>query len=514
MVAEARSGAEGITVGGSPAAFTVSDALGAAREQTRGTSRIAITACVYWLAAKAALCMAIEPGYATPVWPAAGFALCAVLLWGRYSALGVVLGSVAANLATALDPASSLSIARSVAVTLGIGSGAALQALLGAWLIERFVGLPVPFEAKQSIGRFAILGGPVACVASASVGVSTLVAAGLLPWANYPFSWATWWVGDSIGVVIFAPLSLILIANPGLLWQRSRAPLTLPLLGSVTVVTLLFWQTRLAAVGSQPGWRAWLVLGVGLWFMRIMSTATLISVGRVSQAQRSAEEGERRSLELEERVRLRTAELSATLAEREVLLQEIHHRVKNNLQVISSLINMQMRCLEDSVSRDALTECQARVYTIALIHETLYESRDYSDMPFSDYVRSLATSVFQLGGAPETISLQLELEPVTLPIDRAIPCGLILNELLVNALKHAFPDGRAGRISIRLQQRDADRVTLLVCDDGIGGREPVDRTNGELGMQLVATLAQQIHADLSVKRAGGTTVELVFAGRG
>jgi two-component sensor histidine kinase len=135
-------------------------------------------------------------------------------------------------------------------------------------------------------------------------------------------------------------------------------------------------------------------------------------------------------------------------------------------------------------------------------------------MPFSDYVRSLATSVFQLGGAPETISLQLELEPVTLPIDRAIPCGLILNELLVNALKHAFPDGRAGRISIRLQQRDADRVTLLVCDDGIGGREPVDRTNGELGMQLVATLAQQIHADLSVKRAGGTTVELVFAGRG
>jgi two-component sensor histidine kinase/integral membrane sensor domain MASE1 len=510
----ARSGAGEISVGRSPAAFTVLDALGAAREQTRGYSRTAITALAYWLAAKAALWMAIEPGYATPVWPAAGFALCAVLLWGKHTALGVVVGSAAANFATGLDPSSSSSIARSLAVALGLGCGAGLQALLGAWLIERFVGLPVPLEAKQSIGRFVILGGPVACVASASVGVSTLLASGLISWANYPFSWATWWVGDSIGVVIFAPLSLILIANPGLLWQRSRATLTLPLLGSVTVVTLLFWQTRTASLGGQPGWRAWLVLGVGLWFMRIMSTATLVSVGRVTQAQRSAEEGERRSLELEERVRLRTAELSATLGEREVLLQEIHHRVKNNLQVISSLINMQVRRLDEGASRAALTECQARVYTIALIHETLYESRDYSEMPFSDYVRSLATSVFQLAGSPERISLQLDLEPVTLSVERAIPCGLILNELIVNALKHAFPDGRPGCVSVQLQHREAGRVALVVRDDGVGVREVADRNSGELGLQLVATLAQQIRADLSVKRATGTTVELEFVGRG
>jgi len=501
-------------VAGTPAAFAVVDALGVAREQTRGFSRVAITASSYWLAAKAALWLAIEPGYATPVWPAAGFALCAVLLWGKHTALGVLVGSVAANLATGMDSASAVSIARPLAVALGIGCGAALQAVLGAWLIERFVGLPVPFEAKQAIGRFGILGGPVACVVSATVGGCTLVAADLLSWDNYPFSWATWWVGDSIGVVIFAPLCLSLFANPGLLWRRSRATLTLPLLGSVAVVTLLFWQTRVASSGHQPGWRAWLVLGIGLWFMRIMSTATLVSVGRVTQAQRSAEEGERRSLELEERVRVRTAELSATLEEREVLLQEIHHRVKNNLQVISSLINMQMRRLEDSASRNALTECQARVYTIALIHETLYESRDYSEMPFSDYVRSLATSVFQLAGSPEGVSLQLALEQVTLPVDRAIPCGLILNELLVNALKHAFPDGRSGCISVRLQHRDAGRVALVVHDDGIGVQEAADRKNGELGMQLIATLAQQIRADLSVKRAAGTTVELEFAGRG
>jgi two-component sensor histidine kinase len=513
MVAEARSGDEVIRAGRAPAAFTVSDALGVAREQTRGFSRIAVTGLAYWLGAKAALWMAIEPGYATPVWPAAGFALCAVLLWGRNMALGVVLGSIAANVATGLS-GSWFSVVRSLSVALIIGIGAALQALLGAWLIERFVGLPVPLAAKRSIGRFAVLGGPVACAVSASVGVSALIVAGLLPSADLPFSWATWWVGDSIGVVIFAPLALILLANPAVLWQRSRATLTLPLLGSVAVVALLFWETRMASFAGQAGWRAWVVLGIGLWFMRIMSTAMLVSVGSLTQAQRSAEEVERRSVELEERVRARTAELSATLKEREVLLQEIHHRVKNNLQVISSLISMQARRLEQGASRDALTECQARVYTIALIHESLYESRDYCEMPFSEYVRSLATSVFQLAGSPEAISLELQLEPLTLPVDRAIPCGLILNELIVNALKHAFPDGRPGNIWIELGRRQGDRIALAVRDDGVGVQDASPANSGELGMQLVGTLAQQIQAKLSVKHAAGTSVELEFAGSG
>jgi two-component sensor histidine kinase/integral membrane sensor domain MASE1 len=514
MVAEARSGAEQISVVRTPAELSLIDALGAAREQSRGYSRVAVTAFAYWLAAKAALWLALDPGYATPVWPAAGFALGAVLLWGRPVALGVLLGSAAANFPTGFDPAIGVGAGGSVVLSLGIGLGAAAQALIGAWLIERFVGLPVPFEAKRSIGRFAVLGGPLACLTSASIGATLLVASGLLSWENYPFSWATWWVGDSIGVVIFAPLSLILIANPSLLWRRGRNTLTWPLLGSVCVVALLFLETRAAALGGQQGWHAWLVLGIGLWFVRVMSTAMLVSVGDVTLAQRSAEQGERRSQELEERVQARTAELSATLAEREVLLQEIHHRVKNNLQVISSLINMQTRRLEQGASRDALSECQARVHTIALIHEILYESRDYCQMPFSDYVRGLVHSVLQLSGSPENITLELELEPLSLSVEKAIPCGLILNELIVNALKHAFPAGRAGKIRVELHSREAERVALTVSDDGIGVAEARNTENGELGMQLVRTLAQQIRADLRVKHAAGTSVELEFAGRG
>jgi two-component sensor histidine kinase len=264
-----------------------------------------------------------------------------------------------------------------------------------------------------------------------------------------------------------------------------------------------------ASFAMSQGWQAWLVLGVGLLFVRLMGTSTLVSMGRASRAQRSVEEGERRSQELEERVRARTTQLSVTLKEREVLLQEVHHRVKNNLQVISSLINLQVRGLEPGASRDALTECQARVYTIALIHESLYESHDYGNLPFSDYVRNLVTSVFQLAGASSTVSLQLELEPVALTVERAIPCGLILNELIVNALKHAFPDGRKGCVRVQLQTLADDRVALIVEDDGVGAMVD-DAESGSLGLQLVRTLARQIHADLLVRPGAGTTVELNF----
>ena len=143
----------------------------------------------------------------------------------------------------------------------------------------------------------------------------------------------------------------------------------------------------------------------------------------------------------------RTAELQATLKEREVLLQEIHHRVKNNLQVISSLINMQVRVARPTTaSRDALEECQTRVQAIALIHEKLYQSKDFARVPFAEYARALAGNVFTVdrrrpGGASGSSSPSHD---VALAVDRAIPCGLILNELITNALKHAFPERAVG----------------------------------------------------------------------
>jgi two-component sensor histidine kinase len=203
--------------------------------------------------------------------------------------------------------------------------------------------------------------------------------------------------------------------------------------------------------------------------------------------------------------------LRQALKEREVLLQEVHHRVKNNLQVISSLINMQVRVLEDGASREALAQCQMRVEAIALIHEKLYQSKDFARVPFSEYAKSLAHNVFlAIGASAATVALEFSTQDVALPVDKAIPCGLILNELITNSLKHAFRDGRSGTIRVSLA-RVEDRVELGVSDNGVGLPPGVDlQTSGSLGLQLIRMLSKQVGADLCVDGAHGMSVRLMI----
>jgi two-component sensor histidine kinase len=204
--------------------------------------------------------------------------------------------------------------------------------------------------------------------------------------------------------------------------------------------------------------------------------------------------------------------LTGALREREVMLQEIHHRVKNNLQVISSLLNLQSRKLDAGENRDALEECRKRVQAIALIHEKLYQSADYAHVAFAEYVKSLTFSVFH--AARETASnvqLELAVDDIALAVDRAIPCGLVLNELISNALKHGFKDGRAGTIRIELAKTDDTLVRLAVSNNGIALPDGFDwRDSPSLGLHLVAALASQLDGKLEVKRHGGTTFELTF----
>jgi PAS domain S-box-containing protein len=213
-------------------------------------------------------------------------------------------------------------------------------------------------------------------------------------------------------------------------------------------------------------------------------------------------------------LRTRQGELARNLREREVLLQEIHHRVKNNLQVISSLINMQVRQLELGSSRDALEQCQTRVLAIALIHEKLYQSKDYSAVHFAEYARSLAASVFHaLGVSASHVTLELAIEDIPLGVDRAIPCGLVLNELITNALKHAFPAQGKGTIQVALSRVDGGRIRLRVSDDGPGIPPGFDIQRAtSMGLQLVCTLAEQLEAELVVASEGGAVFQLTFAG--
>ena len=235
----------------------------------------------------------------------------------------------------------------------------------------------------------------------------------------------------------------------------------------------------------------------------------LSSVADVTERMRTDKEREL----LLERLTVVNLALTRSLEEREVLLQEVHHRVKNNLQVISSLINMQVRKLKRAgAEAHALTECQTRVQAIAMIHEQLYQSKDYSRVPFSNYVRSLASSVFDaLGVSPSTVTLDLEIDDVAIAVDRAIPCGLVLNELITNALKHAFPEGRRGTVSVRLTRLEGRRLRLSVLDDGVGlpnDHDPLRASS--LGLQLVRTLAEQLEATLEVTPRPGTGFSLSF----
>jgi PAS domain S-box-containing protein len=273
------------------------------------------------------------------------------------------------------------------------------------------------------------------------------------------------------------------------------------------------WIACVVVCTTMP--RVWNVREIGL--VQMVADRTWFSVERL-RAQRSLRDSEEKlrqlNVDLEERVRARTSELTATLREREVLLQEVHHRVKNNLQVISSLINMQVRKLDPGATREALEECRTRVLAIALIHEKLYQTRNYAQVPFADYVRGLAVNVLDATGIePSRVRLELAIADLPVGIDVAIPCGLVLNELITNALKHGFVDGRSGTVRIELARLDEGRLSLRVRDDGVGLPPGFDiRRIGSMGLRLVCTLADQLGAELVVDGQVGTSFQLLFRG--
>jgi PAS domain S-box-containing protein len=203
-------------------------------------------------------------------------------------------------------------------------------------------------------------------------------------------------------------------------------------------------------------------------------------------------------------------QIKSSLHEKEVLLKEIHHRVKNNLQVVSSLLSLQSGYPRVESVRDLFIESQNRVKSMALIHEKLYQSQDLANIDFSDYIESLAHHLFHSYTAnPDLVSLGTDVD-VSLDIDHAIPCGLIVNELLSNSLKHAFPDGRRGRIMLYFHPDGTD-FKLRFSDDGIGLPTGLDfRHTDSLGLQLITTLTNQLNGVVEHRGITGTEFEIVF----
>jgi PAS domain S-box-containing protein len=200
------------------------------------------------------------------------------------------------------------------------------------------------------------------------------------------------------------------------------------------------------------------------------------------------------------------------LKEKEVLLREIHHRVKNNLQVISSLLRLQAGYVRDDTLRQVLNECHERVHAMAILHDQLHRVKDLSSVDLGGYIRTLTAGLFSSYGVNSAqIALRLDLEAITVPFDAAIPCGLIVNELVSNAIRHAFPEGRKGRISLGLHLEPGGEIELSVCDDGRGFPDSAPAASVQsLGLRLVHLLAEQMEASVEHSIKAGTEYRLVF----
>ena len=203
--------------------------------------------------------------------------------------------------------------------------------------------------------------------------------------------------------------------------------------------------------------------------------------------------------------------IKSSLREKEVLLREIHHRVKNNMQIISSLLNLQSKNIKDGQALDMLRSIQNRVKSMTLIHERLYQSKDFARVSFAEYVQILTSHLFgSYGIDPKAIKLNINIKNVLLDINTAIPCSLIINELVSNSLKHAFPDGKKGEIKIAMHPLNEKEIDLAVSDNGVGLPEEVDfRETESLGLHLVRLLAEnQLHGDIKLNRKKGTSFQI------
>ena len=242
---------------------------------------------------------------------------------------------------------------------------------------------------------------------------------------------------------------------------------------------------------------------------RIIST---IAHG-VDITEREMMESEIRSLnrDLEQRIIERTSQLNASLEDKEVLLREVHHRVRNNFQIIISLLFLQSKYIEDKKTQQVFKESQNRIHAMALVHDKLYQSTDMAKIDLDNYFQSLGNRLLQFYRVKgRDVILNTSIQDIHVDINTAIPIGLIFNELVSNSLKHAFPDGRRGKISIAMQ-RENTTLTILFKDNGVGIHEDFDWRNAEsLGLRLVISLVGQLDGNIELDRCAGTAYTIRF----
>jgi len=218
-------------------------------------------------------------------------------------------------------------------------------------------------------------------------------------------------------------------------------------------------------------------------------------------------------LERKEKKRREAEEyLKKSLEEKDILLREVHHRVKNNMQIISSILRMQSRNIDDPKLKDVLQESQNRIHSMALIHENLYNNKSLANIKFSTYIKSLSGNIARTYASQNAhVKFDYQIDEAYLPMDIAIPCGLIINELISNSFKYAFSGKSNGVISIHFNSMEEDEFKLIVSDDGIGIPDSIDITKTKsLGMKILHKLVQQIDGELQSDFSNGTKFNITF----
>lgn len=207
------------------------------------------------------------------------------------------------------------------------------------------------------------------------------------------------------------------------------------------------------------------------------------------------------------------ATVTESLRQKEVLLKELHHRVKNNLQVISSLLNMQASMISDPLALEMFEDSRDRVTSMALLHDRLYRSGDFSNIDFGDYINTLTSELSATHLDSSRISVDVQVAGVRIDIEKAVPCGLIVNELLTNCMRHAFPEDREGTICIRMYPLEDGVICLEIADDGVGLPDEIDLdTDVTLGLRLVGVLVEQVGGSCEIHRRDGTRFVIRFDG--
>jgi two-component sensor histidine kinase len=210
--------------------------------------------------------------------------------------------------------------------------------------------------------------------------------------------------------------------------------------------------------------------------------------------------------QIEQELRDSQARLQAAVQEKEVLLTEVYHRIKNNLQVISSLLDLQAELVADPQVRALFEDSQQRIQAVAILHESLSQAKNVARVPAAEYINRLSTQVFQAYAPPgDRITMRIHVDPIWIDVRNAVPCGLLVNELLTNSLKYAFPGDRSGEVAIVLQATSEGYTTLVVADTGVGFPADMDfRHTNSLGLQLVCLLTAQLGGTIELDTTSRT----------